>query len=68
MFKIIGPNVFISSHQIPGQVGHPVHHSVQTADILQVLSFDGALVHKEDNKTGRDKRHGADDEDGNENI
>lgn len=55
-------------YHVPDVVGQPVGNRVTAADKLQMFSLRGLLSHQKDNKAGRHKGHGHDDEDGNHHV
>ena len=56
------------THHIPDVVSEPVDDRIESADELQMLRLDGALVNEEQDETGRDERHGNDDENGDKDV
>lgn len=57
-----------SSHHVPDVVGQPVDDRVTAADKLQVLRLGRLLRHEEHHEAGWHKRHGHDDEDGDDHV
>lgn len=55
-------------HHVPHVVGQPVNDGIAATHELQVLGLGGLLRHQENHKAGGHKRHGHDDEDGDDHV
>lgn len=57
-----------TSYHIPNKVSQPVDDWPHSTDELQMLGLADSLLDQENHKAGRDKGHGKDDTDGDQNV
>ena len=63
-----GSSVFLSTDHVPGEVGQPVEDGFDSADKLKVFGFADSLFNQKKDEAGRNKGHGKDHTDGNQNV